>query len=147
MSRCTSGHAFISTPNRALFSFSKEKSFLNSTHVKELFFEEFKDLIRSTFSDFTMYSQIHTPYWHSAYINYLSVSNFCYALRYECFGDSFIGRLFSKIGRFLYVPIFLIKLRNYPDIRKRRFTDFEFVEGFDSRAIWFVAVCKEANDI
>lgn len=138
------GIAFISTPNRALFSLSKEKSFLNPTHIRELSFEEFQRLLNEAFQECTIYSQIHTPEWHNAYINYLAAFNLVYALRYEIFEDNLIGKIVGRLGKyFLFAPLFIIKSRDYPDVRKRRYYDFEFIEGFDSRAIWFVAKCTK----
>jgi len=140
------GIAFISTPNRALFSLSKEKSFLNPTHIRELFFKEFSRLLNECFSEYTIYSQIHTSGWHNPYINYLTASNLVYALRYEVFGDNLIGKLVSKIGKhLLFTPLFIIKSRDYPDVRKRRYYDFKFIEGFDPCACWFVAKCTKKS--
>ncbi len=140
----SSGVAFISTPNRGLFSLTKEKSFMNKTHKKELFFDEFEKLLNTHFSDCKIYSQIHKSNWHSAYVDNLCVSNFIYALRHEYFGNTILGRIASRIARFLYVRILpKMKSKDYPDIRHRRYTDFEFVEGFDNRAVWFVSVCSD----
>jgi len=137
------GVAFISTPNKALFSLTKEKSFINQTHVKELFFEEFRELVSNIFSVCKVYSQVHKPAWHSAYVNYLCASNLVYALRYEIFRDNILGKIASPIGKcVLYAPIFIIKPRKYLDVRNRRYTDFKFVEGYDNRAIWFVGICS-----
>lgn len=140
------GIAFISTPNRALFSLGKEKSFLNPTHVRELFFEEFRGLLTDKFSECSIYSQIHTSKWHNAYINYLAAFNLVYALRYEIFGNNLIGKLASRIGKYLLLaPLLVMKSRDYPDVRKRRYHDFEFTEGYDPRAIWFVAKCTKKS--
>ena len=132
------GYAFISTPNRALFSFSKEKSFLNATHVRELFFPEFQELLQGAFSEFTIYSQIHKGPWHVAYINYLSAMNYAYAIKNEGSQNGLVRKILSKISRILYTWIF-----RYPDVRKRKYTDFEFLDGFDSRAVWFNAICRK----
>ena len=101
------GIAFISTPNKTLFSLSKEKSFINQTHVKELFFNEFRELITNKFSACQIYSQIHKSDWHSAYVNFLCASNFVYALRYEIFGDNIIGKIASKIGSIFCMRLYL----------------------------------------
>lgn len=124
--------AFISTPNKALFSITKNKSFLNSTHVKELYFEEFHHSISSSFKDVTIYSQIHTDDWHSAYIDYICTINL----------ESTVMKNFGKLRRKVWS--FCQSLLNPPslDVRNRKYMDFEFVEGFDSRAVWFAAICK-----
>jgi 2-polyprenyl-3-methyl-5-hydroxy-6-metoxy-1,4-benzoquinol methylase len=135
------GYAFISTPNKALFSLSKDTSFLNHTHKRELLFHEFRELLESTFSDVNMYSQVHSPYWHSAYINYLSVANLVYVIRKECFQNRYLQKVASIMSRIFYVPIFMS--RKHPDVRKRKHSDFNFIHGFDSKAIWLVAICKK----
>jgi SAM-dependent methyltransferase len=135
------GYAFISTPNKALFSLSKDTSFLNHTHKRELFFHEFCELVGSAFSDVNMFSQVHSPYWHSAYINYLSVANLDYIIRKEYFQNRYLQKIASIITRIIYVPVF--KSRKHPDVRKRKYSDFDFVQGFDSKAIWFIAICRK----
>lgn len=137
------GKAFISTPNKALFSLSKDKSFLNNTHVKELFFDEFQKLIDRHFSGYTIYSQIHSPEWHETYINYACAANLVQSIRYDIFGDSAFGKLMSKIaGRCLYGILFKSRPTGYKDVRDRRYTDFIFKEGYDNRAMWFIAIGK-----
>lgn len=136
------GYAYISTPNRAIFSLGKEKSFLNPTHIKEFFSYDFRDLVQSTFSNCEFYSQIHKGHWHSAYLNYLTVANYIHAVRYECFQNIFLSNVLAKLCRILYFPIFMS--RYHPDVRKRKYTDFEFIEGFDSRAVWFVAIVQKS---
>lgn len=138
-----SGQAFISTPNKGLFSLSKNKSFLNNTHVKELYFDEFQKLIDKRFKDYKIYSQIHTPEWHEIYINYASAANLIQTFRYDVFGDNIFGRLASRAARHLLFPV-LFKTRSsgYKDVRERRYTDFEFKEGYDNHAMWFIAIGK-----
>lgn len=137
------GIALISTPNKGLFSLCKDKSFINHSHVKELFFDQFNELISNSFLKYKIYSQIHKSYWHSAFINYLCASNLIHAFRYEIFGDNIIGKITSQIVKyFLYAPIFVIRSKSYPDVRKRKHGDFEFVEDYDNHAIWFVAICS-----
>ncbi|MFC1712119.1 class I SAM-dependent methyltransferase [Candidatus Poribacteria bacterium] len=141
--RPNSGTVFISTPNKALFSLSKSSSFINRTHVKELFFNEFEELLSSKFDSYRIFSQVHKGKWHEAYINYLCAANFAHALRYEFFGDNVIGKSVAKIGKcLLYLPMFIMKSRSYANILNRKYTDFEFVEGYDNLAIWFVAICS-----
>ena len=139
------GTAFISTPNKGLFSLSKEKSFVNPTHVKELFFDEFTQLVSENFSVCEFYSVVHKSHWHSAYINYLCARNLVYALRYEILGNGFIAKIISRIGKYLlYMLIFVMKSKNYANVRSRKYTDFEFIEGYDNHAIWFVAICSNS---
>lgn len=137
------GHAFISTPNRALFSLSKETSFLNHTHKKELFFQEFRELVESVFTNVEIYSQVHTPEWHSAYINYLSTANLIHVIGKETFQNPVLQKAASFLSRALYVPILMSRKR--PDVRKRKYSDFNFVPGFDNQAVWFVALCRKGE--
>lgn len=136
------GFAFISTPNKGLFSFGKESSFINKTHVKELFFDEFNELLNRSFSSYKIYSQVHTSNWHSAYINYLCASNLAYALKYEIMDKNLFGSVVSRVGNYFLQSMFRLASKNYPDVYKRKYTDFQFVQGFDNRAIWFVALCS-----
>ena len=136
------GIAFISTPNKALFSLSKDKSFLNQTHITELFYHELEELLGSVFSEFKVYSQVHKPGWHGAYVDYLCLTNLVHVVRYECFGNNLLGKIASKIAHTMYLPIVRMKDKGYPDVRDRRYTDFEFVEGYDNCAVWFVATCS-----
>jgi ubiquinone/menaquinone biosynthesis C-methylase UbiE len=139
------GVAFVTTPNRAVFSLTKERSFLNRTHVKELFFDEFRELLSSRFSTCAFYSQIHEGNWHSAFIDSLCARNLMYAFRHDVFANRFVGRIASTLAKYLaFVPLYVLGSKDYPDVRKRRYTDFQFVEGSDSRAVWFVAVCSNS---
>lgn len=140
------GLAFISTPNKSLFSLSKNKSFLNNTHVSELFFNEFKELIEKNFSDSKIYSQVHSEQWHDTYINYASAANLIQSIEYDVLSNAFLGKIVSKILRkCLYALLFKNRSSGYKDVRDRRYTDFAFVEGCDNRAMWFVAIGKPKN--
>ncbi len=86
------GTAFITTPNRALFSLGKDVS-LNTTHVRELFSEEFRDLVQHRFDRFEIHSQVHRGDWHNAYINYRSFYHLDQSIRHELFDDTPRARL------------------------------------------------------
>ena len=140
------GTAFITTPNRALFSLGKDVS-LNVTHVRELFFEEFRGLLRHRFADFEIHSQVHRGDWHNAYINYRSFYHLDYSIRNELFDDSPRARITAKLFRVLFRTLLKPAIlgsgsSSYPDVRDRRWTDFEFADGLDSRAVWFAAICS-----
>jgi SAM-dependent methyltransferase len=51
------GIAFVSTPNRLVFSLGHEPSPVNKEHVKELTLDEFRDLLRPHFTHCEMYGQ------------------------------------------------------------------------------------------
>jgi SAM-dependent methyltransferase len=135
------GFAVISTPNKAVFSFGKNTSFLNDMHVRELFFDEFVELVKTRFSLSEFYSQKLSPRWHPSFINYLSAQNVINALRTEIFSNRIAGRIVSGVYKYMiFLPFFILKSKKYPDIRRIRFGDFDFVKGNDNRALWFVAI-------
>lgn len=137
------GLIFLSTPNKGLFSLSKNRSFLNNTHVSEVFFDQFEKIIDENFSDYKIYSQVHTSEWHEFYINYASAANLIQSVRDDVFGGTFRGKIISKIlSRFLYALLFRNRPTGYRDVRDRRYTDFTFVEGYDNRAMWFIVIGK-----
>ncbi|WP_165251872.1 class I SAM-dependent methyltransferase [Paludisphaera soli] len=51
------GVAFVSTPNRQVFSLGHEPSPMNKEHIKELQLDEFHELVGRYFSDVTIYGQ------------------------------------------------------------------------------------------
>jgi SAM-dependent methyltransferase len=135
------GIAVISTPNKAVFSFGKDTSFLNDMHVKELFFDEFVQLIKTRFTSSEFSSQKLIPQWHASFINYLSAQNVICALRSDIFRNASVGRIISGLYKFLiFLPFFVLKSKKYPDIRNIKYGDFDFVNGYDNCALWFVAV-------
>jgi SAM-dependent methyltransferase len=140
------GVAFISTPNRALFSLTKENSFSNNTHVKELYYNEFTELVKSKFSACKFYSQLFNPNFHSAVINVICAKNLEYAFRHEILGENIMGKIASNFIKYcIRGPLTRINKfpnKDYPNIRSSRFTDFEFVEGYDNHAMWFNAICS-----
>jgi SAM-dependent methyltransferase len=143
------GTAFITTPNRALFSLGKDVS-LNATHVRELFFEEFRGLLEHRFVDVGIHSQVHRGDWHNAYINYRSFYHLDRSIRNELFGDGPRAKLTAKLSRVLFRTLLKPAIlgsgsSSYPDVRERRFTDFDFAGGLDSRAVWFAAICSGPN--
>lgn len=138
------GVVFISTPNKAILSLSKEKSFINKAHIKELFFDEFKQLVCGQFTACEFYSQCHKAIWHSAYINSLCASNLHHAFANEVFSNKLLAEIFSTIVRWLvFAPLFSLRSKNYPDIRKRKYSDFDFVNGYENHAVWFITICSK----
>jgi SAM-dependent methyltransferase len=54
------GIAFVTTPNRAVFSLGKEPSPVNREHIRELLFEEFADALGPYFSRIEIWGQRFT---------------------------------------------------------------------------------------
>jgi cyclopropane fatty-acyl-phospholipid synthase-like methyltransferase len=136
------GLVFISTPNKGLFSLSKSRSFLNKTHLKELYFHEFDQLLRDHFGNVEIYSQIHSPMFHDAYINYLCAMNLANTMRHESINREVLAKWMSYLIKSALLSLLCIfKSKDYPDIRERRFEDFDFIKGHDTRAVWFIGIC------
>lgn len=140
------GIAIISTPNKAVFSLGKGTSFINDKHVKELFFDEFVQVIEHVFPSSEFYSQKLKEKWHTPFVNYISAQNVISAIRSDIRNNAFFGWFVSGIYWYLiFFPFFVLKSKKYPDIRKIRYEDFDVVRGFDNQALWFIALASDSK--
>jgi SAM-dependent methyltransferase len=153
----SNGIAYITTPNRILFSMGHEPSPLNKDHIKELDLNEFTSLLQQHFSDFTIYGQQfkeeHKLQEWAANVNNL-IKKMQAGKRWEPSSRSKIKKIWIvekfyqmnflrgvwKFLRWQLIPAIGAKIN--PETPPYMQNDFEFVTGDLSKSVWFCAIIR-----
>jgi SAM-dependent methyltransferase len=153
------GVAFVSTPNRMVFSLGHEPSPVNKEHIKELTLDEFAALLRPHFSEIAIYGQrfrdlaLRTS-WETDVRNKIQQ---CKAGTRWTLRESPRSRLrkWRAVEWAYQVPVFRSAWRAlrwqlggklqrmlWPPRAPYRWSDFEFVSEHLEDSVWFCAVLR-----
>lgn len=153
------GVAFVSTPNRLVFSLGFEPSPVNKEHIKELDLPELAQLLRRHFSSVTLYGQrFRNPALLKAWEDDVRGKIALYrtgarwvrplSLRERLRGRPFVNRLYQAPA--LRSAWKMIRWRlggRFADLFRRRrppyrWDDFEFASSDLTDSVWFCAVLR-----
>ena len=128
------GMAFISTPNRPVFSLNYEPSPVNHTHIKEYTLSEFRDMLQAKFSKVEIWGQRFSNAQHFAMQQGIVLRNIAdYRLLGEWYWQNSVRRIWKTLR--------LEPLRRWFGGGLRYdHRDFTFVNPVSQDSVWLCAL-------